>query len=109
MGDLIRKLVRAEAHSDDYKFQVEFDAYPWFKQASDEELVELAGEDFGQSLPADRVAQFMEGKVPELKKMFAYLRSDKAKRRPERIGFEVIVNSNDAEAWVRQNRPHLLR
>jgi len=40
-------MIRAEAHSDDYKATAKFEATPWFAQASEESILQLARQEWG--------------------------------------------------------------
>ena len=40
-------MIRAEVHSDDYAATAKFDAAPWFEQATDEAIEQLAKCDYG--------------------------------------------------------------
>ena len=93
-------MIKAEAHSDDRVFEVDFDATRWFKQASDEQITALIGCEFGGDYPADEVAVESSNWVYDLQPLFDYL---------ERVdcGFECHVDETDARAWLRANRPHL--
>ena len=97
-------MIHAEVHSDDHVFEISFDASPWFENASDAEITALAECGWGGNYPADRVAK----EIPahdEIKAMFDYLYRISGTRRA--CGFECHVTANDAEAWIKTNRPHL--
>ena len=47
-------------------------AAPWFEQAPDEAILDLAKCGWGGDYPADAVAEFFEGKVPDITAMFKY-------------------------------------
>jgi len=98
--------VKAEVHSDDRVFEIDFDATDWFCQASDEEIVDLIGCDWGGDYPADAVAQFYEGTNAEIGTLFSYLSSIKNTRKA--CGFECHVDGATAVEWLRKNKPHLL-
>lgn len=94
--------IRAEVHSDDRVIEAQFNALPWFEQASDEEIKALAKCDWGGDYPADEVAQHMADLDPNVRKVFDYV----ALRVSE--GFECHVNEDDARAWLTAYRPGLL-
>lgn len=94
-------MIKAEIHSDDRKIEVEFDATAFFKQASDGELQRLADCDFRGDYPADDVGHFEAERNPEVQRVFDYLDIVRDQ------GFEVVVDSDDASAWLRKNRPAL--
>lgn len=95
--------IKAECYSDDRVFEVRFDALPFFQQASDEAILELARCGWGGDRPADEVAYFMEDLHPEIKDMLAY------SWRKGHVGFEVHVDPTFAASWLKQNRPALLK
>lgn len=94
-------LIRAECHSDDYVYNVEFDVAAWFEQASDGEIKALAGCNWGGDYPADSVAKFYEDKNPSLAILFDYV------RRKEGCGFECYVDQTQGLTWLEANRPLL--
>jgi hypothetical protein len=107
-GHITEQAIRAEAHSDDHIQEVEFDASPWFRQASDQEILDLAACDWGGDYPADGVAEFMSGQNPDLDALFGYLHSiHNLRSKTDCCGFECHVNSDDAIAWLKQHRPAL--
>jgi hypothetical protein len=98
-------VIRAEVHDDDFRTSARFDATPWFEQASDKEIVDLAKIDWGGDLEADEVAEFFEGRdvgtpdtVDDVFKAVNVLD----------VGFECSVEPDDAIRWVEKNRPHLM-
>ena len=98
-------MIRARVHPDDHAIEVPFDATPWFEQASDEEIMELVGCDWGGDYPADRVAMHMADEAhPEVAAVFRYVEIAQNVRD---VGFECYVEEADAVAWLRQHRPHL--
>lgn len=99
--------VRAECHSDDRVFEVEFDAAQWFDQASDQEIFDLAECGWGGDYPSDAVAIDMAKHLDSIAALFVYL--DNHNRSPRKhIGFECHVEREGAIAWLRANRPGLL-
>ena len=96
-------MIQAEVHSDDWAAEAKFDATPYFEQASDEELKELADCDYGGDYAADDVARFFEDTDEGVAFVFKYLdaRGDQ--------GFECHVDVEQAEAWIRANRPDLAK
>ena len=93
--------IHAEVHSDDYRHQVDFDALPWFEQATDEEIVALAACGWGGDYEADEVALFFEDKNPAIAVLLDHCRA------ADECGFECHVDEADALAWVRKHRPAL--
>ena len=98
-------MIKAEAHSDDHAFEVEFDAAPWFEQAGNKEVYALARCGWGGDYPADAVADFMRDRVAELTDMFKYLEAVAFKR--DNPGFECHVDETQAMEWLKFHRPDL--
>lgn len=99
-------IIPAEAHSDDFVIKAEFDAVPWFERASDQEIRDLAGCEWGGDLPADHVVFALEESVPELARLFTYLEiiaDDPAKK--DCLGFECRVDESRALEWLKSHRP----
>lgn len=97
--------IPSECHSDDRNVEVHFDAIPWFKQASDKDIVDLAACGWGGDCPSDEVAQWMAKKVSKIADMFTYLtfiNGDPVKKNCQ--GFECHVEGNEAMNWLRINR-----
>lgn len=95
-------MIKAECHSDDRCIEVNFDATPWFEQASEKEILDLANCGWRGDYPSDAVAHFMADLNDEVAEMFSYLGM---RAKIETIGFECSVNSEDALIWLRANRP----
>lgn len=93
-------MIRAYIRSDDYEHEAHFDAEPWFRQASDEEIQALANIEWRGDYPADDVGWWMRDKDREVDMVLVAVED-------ERLGFEVIVDPDDAERWVKKNRPKL--
>ena len=100
-GDAAPMIV-AGCHSDDRLGVARFDAAPFFEQASDEDIVALAGCDWAGDYPADRVALFFDERVAEVSFILEYC------RRKMDMGFEAWVDATTAVAWLKSNRPELL-
>lgn len=101
-------MIKAETYSDDHAAEVNFDATAWFEQATDEEILELARVDWGGDYEADDVARFFEDKVPAVDAMFTYIQAYNRVAEGDSIGFECRVDADDALAWIREYRPHLI-
>ena len=48
-------MIRANVHTDDRLYDVNFDATAWFERASDQEIIELAECGWRDDYPADAV------------------------------------------------------
>jgi hypothetical protein len=91
--------VDAEAHSDDRKIELDFNAAAWFEQASDQDIRDLAEIDWGGDYASDAVAQFYSDS--DLKKLFAYVGV------VDDCGYECNVVEESAMTWLRSHRPAL--
>lgn len=98
-------MIRAECHSDDFVYDANFDATPWFEQASTDEIIALARVGWGGDREADEVARFFKTANVDVLAMFDYL--EKISDRYDSCGFECRVNEADALAWVIANRPDM--
>lgn len=92
--------IPAEAHTDDHIVKVEFDAAPWFAQASEEAILALSDCDWGGDEAADSVAEWSVRTTPELQRVFDHYNPDE-----DVSGFECHVDEEAAMAWLRANRP----
>lgn len=99
--------IRAEAHSDDRKINIEFNANAWFSRASDGEIKELADCDFGGDQAADGVARFFEDFDLKIQDLFHYMHLLRNNKHPP--GFECYVNESDAKLWIETHRPILYK
>ncbi len=97
-------MIKAECHSDDRCVEVNFDATPWFEQATDKQITELANIGWGGDYPADDVADFMEKTNSEIQQMKTYIG---LRQRIETIGYECHVSPEEARSWLKANRPVL--
>lgn len=95
-------VIPAECHSDDGHVEVDFDAEPYFRQADDLEIVQLALCGWGGDYPADWVADHFRDDNPEVKRMFEYIEIHGEQ------GFECHVEEAGAVAWIKANRPDLI-
>jgi hypothetical protein len=101
---LEHQMIRARVWSDCHQYEADFDATPWFEQASPEALMALAGCDFGMDYPADEVAYFMAEKDDRVADLFGFLA--RVQIQPfsgEPNGFECQVDIDDARAWIREH------
>jgi len=100
--------IRAEAHSDDHRVEVDFDATPYFVAATDDELRELAATGWAHDYPADAVAQHVADHDPAVQRLFTYLEFiPTMPYSSDTVGFECDVDEHDARAWLRLHRPAL--
>ena len=95
--------ILAEAHSDDFCIEKEFDATAWFKQASDDKIVALSAAGWCGGYEADEVAEFYTHS--DLSELFSYLHA--VNKKGTSVGFECDVDEESAMAWLKQNRPEV--
>lgn len=100
-----KSLIRAEAHSDDFAFRVDFDAGFWFEKATDKAIIDLIQCGFRGDYPADEVAIFMAKYDPRVRGLFGYIEATNA---VHDIGFECAVDPDDAINWIEKHRPALV-
>ncbi len=93
--------IAAEVHSDDFVMKAQFDAEPWFLQASDAEIIALQECGWGGDQPADELARdAAEGNV-DVDKVLEYCVL------VDTVGFECHIDADQAIAWIKTNRPHI--
>ena len=104
-------VIAAEAHSDDRVVEAEFDAEPWFEQASEEDVLQLARCGWKHDYPADAVAHFVADRESNVADLFKYLNLVAYQKNAP--GFECSVDRDEALAWIGKNRsqwyPRVLR
>jgi len=98
-------MIHAECHSDDHAVEVQFDATPWFHQATDDEILDLEACDWGYDYPADQIAIYMSTHNKEIEFMFAYVEA--RHKVYQDCGFECQVNQEDAIEFLYHDRPGL--
>lgn len=99
--------ISAACHTDDYRYDIPaFDATPWFIIASDREIRQLIEDGFGGNYTADGIAEDARDYDVQVRAMFAYL--ENLPDSYELRGFECHVDEEQAFAWLKHNRPHLL-
>lgn len=89
--------VHTEPNASDFAREVLFDAEPWFKQASDQQILKLAKDGFGYDYSADDVAYYFEGTNRQIANMFKYINKDD-------VGFEVSIWDQEAMEWIQKHR-----
>lgn len=101
---MIRASVSAD--NDDYGPVIDFDATPWFEQASERDIQHLRDEGYGCGEESDGVAEFMADRDAIVAEFFTYL-SFRQEHGRGRGGYTVRIGDRDADAWIAENRPHL--
>jgi len=86
---------------------VEFDATPWFEQASDRGIEWLRDEEYCAGEASDEVAEFCADKDATVEKFFEYVRFGQQFSRGSGFGFSCRISVKEAEAWITDNRPSL--
>jgi hypothetical protein len=92
--------IRAEVHADDHAAHANFDARPWFEQATDNEIRALVEIEFGGNIESDSLAQFCEDYDENVKAVGQYVQT-------VAVGYECNISPDDACKWIAQNRPLL--
>lgn len=97
-------IINARCYSDDRCVEATFDALPWFEDATDTEILELANIGWGGNVAADNVAHYMADQNEWVCRMFDYIA---LRAKMEVIGFECHIDARDAMNWLRSNRSEL--
>lgn len=103
-------MIKAECHSDDFVQTASFDATRFFEQAAQQEIEDLARCGWRGDYPADHVAEFscdLSGNE-DLRRVFDYLGTRPRMISGDTVGFECIVDEDQALCWLKDNRPHWL-
>lgn len=102
----IRPRIRIAARATDGHgaFPVEFDAAPWFQQASDHEISTLRKQGWCGS-GAETVVAHISRSHARLATMLDYC--DQHHNDPKPIGFECSVDEDEALRWLKRERPAL--
>lgn len=101
-------VIPAEVYSDDRIVEVNFDALPFFQQASAEELQQLAECGWGGDYPADQVAIHCADDNADVQRVFDYL-GYRPRHYGETVGFECHVEEAPALEWLKANRPEVYK
>jgi hypothetical protein len=96
-------MIRAFCYTDDRRYEVDFDATPWFEQATNLAIVALAAQDFGGDYTADDVAIWTSQTNEALAELLDYANNPRFSQ-----GFECHVDEALATLWVEQHRAYLL-
>lgn len=96
-------MIHANLRSDDGVASVSFDSTPWFEQASDQEIIDLAACGWGGDYAADEVSQHFSGGVTG--QVFDYLDTHPLRETNNAIGHETRVDADEAIEWILANRP----
>jgi hypothetical protein len=96
--------VAASGHSDDWVHEVQFDASPWFAQASDDEIRALHDIGYCGDSAADEVLLFFEDQIAAVGALVEYCRRSQEHGR-EGVGFECVVEERAALRWLNAHRP----
>jgi hypothetical protein len=99
-------IIPAEVHSDDHVKEAKFDALAFFEGADDQEIIALAGCDWGGDYPADEVARECDDQ-PGVTDVLDWGANFKGRVGLESIGFECYVDGEAAMKWLRENKPAL--
>jgi hypothetical protein len=101
-------MIRAECHTVDDKYVVQFDATPWFEQADAQSIVMLAGRDWSAPWVADALESRAD--YAQLHELLQYARErlqSESIEDPTWSNFECRVNDSDAVNWLVRNRPEV--
>ena len=102
---LPRIRIAAEVHDDALFKRVDFDAAPWFTQATDADILALQQAGWSGDNMADEVAYYFDGHNKEIVDLFALCRATQSTSNPQ--GFECSVDKDSAKVWLKQHRKGL--
>jgi hypothetical protein len=94
--------IPAEVYSDDHVLETSFDAAPWFEQASEAEILQLADDGWGSDYSADAIARWMTSHNAHVGWFLSAWMSCSLI-----IGFECRVDQAAALKWLAAHRPAL--
>jgi hypothetical protein len=97
-----RTYIPGQARCLDRTFAAHFNAVTWFPQATDEEILALIAADF-QGTPVKAIARFLAAENP-LSGIELVLR-----RAEDGFDYEIDMDPLTSLAWIRRERPHLIR
>lgn len=98
-------VINSKCYSDDHVREAEFDATPWFEQATDDEVEGLHLSDYKNDYPSDNVAMHMAATNQSVSDMFKYL--ELVAHLKDHPGFECVINKQDALRWIENNKKPL--
>lgn len=99
--------IKARAWLDDRSVEADFDASPWFSQASADEIRELFVEGLSGNCRADEVAQFCAQTDNDVSILFDVLHARRRGRHVE-LGFECEINEDSVRKWLKAYRPDIV-
>jgi hypothetical protein len=103
-------MIRAECHTFDDKYVVQFDATPWFEQADAQSIILLAGRQWTAPWVADALER--RPGYDQLHDLLKYARERlqaESIEDPTWSTFECRVDDRDALSWLVQNRPEIAK
>jgi len=101
-------VIPAILRTEDEVYEQTFDATGYFEQASDQELLALAGQAFRCSDAADQVGFWAEGRSSKVRQLYAYLEARNQPGAKSDCGSDVEIEEQAALAWLQKHRPHLI-
>ena len=97
-----RTHIPGQARCVDGVFAAHFNAVTWFPQATDDEIEALMDAGF-KGEPVKAIARFLAAENPAREIEFVLRRAESG------IDFEIDMDPHTSMAWIRRERPHLLR
>lgn len=89
--------------STDFLVNAFADVSRWYQRASDEDILETLKVGFYSGYPYELIAELIAETDPEVRQVLTYVNSPLTS-----AWYEVYVNVEAVEEWIRQERPHLL-
>ena len=97
---MVKDMIRAYCHSDDWHIVANLDASEYINKCTDDEIRALHRIGWGGDYESDWVAQYFSEST--LKEFFDYLAYGKG-------GYECQIDEESIMTWLQGNRPHLYK
>src|SRR5262249_824500 len=108
-GEQRDPMIRATCHTADNVFCLEFDATPWFSEADNPSIIDLARRGWASTaLEASLGGRRGYERLHDLVEYAAKRLQPKPREGPTWNTFECIVNGPGAVAWLEKNRPDVV-
>ncbi len=98
-----RLRIEAKVWDDSRVNEAGFDAALWFAQADSSDIESLQEIGWSGDYASDAVAEYYDGRHPEVTEVFNYIRAVRNTR--AQTGFECSVDEDSAKAWLKVHRP----
>lgn len=103
----VESMISAKVHTDDRVFEISFDAEPWFAQATEQDIFDLASCGWGDDYPSDDIAMWFADSISDIDEMFSYI--ERVDGTVRKTGFECYINVGDVMKWLDVNNYDLAK